>query len=269
MIRKDIFFISILITITLCFSTGWAQETPSSIDNLMKDAIAELGSEGSSDELVTTALMSDSKKSGKRAMFLSLLVPGLGEYYLGDHAGAKIFMGAEAMTWASYGGFKKLVDWRREDVDVYTYQHAGINIEGKDEEFLQILKRYPRSENQPNLSGSYNEGVRRDARYYYPYSPAEQEVYEQENYLIGDDAFIWDTPDNWVQYKVLLHKYRDADKKAFYMTGVAVVNRLVSAIHSVWLTRRMNKGIDNQKVNLDFQTDVVNQEAMVVLNIMY
>lgn len=261
-------FFGFIIFLTLLFSAAMsvADEPALSIDDQMKSAIAELNTT-ETNEPINLGL--STQKSGRRAMFLSLLVPGLGEYYLG-HNSARIFLGAEAVTWASYGGFKKLADWRREDLNSYTLQHAGVNIEDQDEDYLQILKRYPRSENLPNLSGSYNEAVRRDARYFYESGQIESmEAYEQDNYLTGDEAFTWDSPDSWTEYKVLLHSHRSADQKAFYMTGVAVVNRLVSAIHSAWLARRINKKSDQAKLSFELQTDLADPQARVVMNVTY
>jgi len=40
------------------------------------------------------------KKSLKKAFFMSLLLPGSGEYYAGAKTQAKAFLGAEAMIWS-------------------------------------------------------------------------------------------------------------------------------------------------------------------------
>lgn len=251
--------------------TGAADDIPQNIDAQMQSAMAELNLDAQTSEQPTLGLKNEpsGKKSIKRAMLFSLILPGAGEYYLGYKNTAYAFWGVEAATWSVYAGYKSIAGWRRDDLNAFTRKHAGIDVSGRDDDFLQILKRYPRSENLPNLSGSYNEGVRRDARILYPNDPSQQEQYEQENYLTGDDAFTWDTQDNWTQYKVLLHEHRDANKKAFLATGVAMLNRIVSVIDTIWLGKRYNKMQLSKNVGLELETDPIGDKTRLVLNYRY
>ena len=271
--KQTIFSIIILWIMTTKGFALTPEPVSPSIETQMKQAIVQLGNEPSK-RLQVSSVFSEpdaSPKSAKKALMLSLLVPGLGEYYIGAKRSSQIFLGTELLTWSGYAGFELLGSWRREDLNSFALQHAGVNIEGRDNKFLQILKRYPRSENLPNLSGSYNEIVRRDARYFYPHpdSTSARDNYFSENALTGDDAFTWDTRNNWNQYKILLHDYRQAGQYAFYMTGMAVMNRLVSALNAAWLAKKLNKNIDQNKVSIVFNPDVIKKKATLTLKVKY
>ncbi|OQY29819.1 MAG: hypothetical protein B6244_02335 [Candidatus Cloacimonetes bacterium 4572_55] len=248
-------------------------EDSAPINARMKLAIAELNHSGQDENPPNLGISLDKTgdKSIAKAALFSLILPGSGEYYLGHKTRAKVFFGAEAVTWGTYATYKKVADWRREDLDVFTNTHADIDVSDREDEFLQILKRYPRSENLPNLSGSYNEGVRRDARYYYPgLDDAEaREQYEQENYLTGDNSFTWDTRANWIEYRVLLHSYRDADQKAFYLTGVAFLTRLISVIDTIWLGKKYKKMRLSENMELELGGNPLKHHASLILKVKY
>ncbi len=264
---KMLIFIS-----TILFYTSYAlAEQPPSIARQMQQAIAELNNPADTQPSANLGLQAGSgkEKSRRLAVLLSLALPGAGEYYLGEKGRAKVFFGAEAATWAGYYGYKKVASWRREEVDAYALEHAGVDVSGRDDTFLQIVKRYPRSENLPNLSGSYNEIVRRDARNFYPNDLEKQREYAEANYLTGADAFTWDTRENWDYYKVLLHQQRNANKRAFYISGFALFNRITSMIDTIWIGRKYKNVKVSDKVGLEFDGNLLMQQAQVTMKVQY
>jgi hypothetical protein len=92
--------------------------------------------EQTSGESVVTPSASTPQKSAQKAFFLSLLLPGLGEYYAGNHLRAGIFLAAEATAWSLWGVYrgkgkdweKKYIDWQAEhwDFDRYNAYRRGV-----------------------------------------------------------------------------------------------------------------------------------------------
>ena len=59
--------------------------------------------------------ITEKPKSKGKAFFLSLLLPGLGERYVGSNTKSQIFVGTEVLLWLGYAGFNRYSAWRKED----------------------------------------------------------------------------------------------------------------------------------------------------------
>jgi hypothetical protein len=171
------------------------------------------------------------------ALLMSCAVPGWGEFYTGHPARGRAFMTAEAAIWASWGGFKVQAGMREDDWREHAEVFAGVP-DGASNAYYQDVADYIRSEGYD----SYNEAVRDDARSLYPDDPAGQDAYLAENGYFGDDAWEWESGDRFREYRRLRQLAGESDRRAFYMTGLAVLNRAVSAIDSAWMARRSREG---------------------------
>ncbi|MDO9067249.1 MAG: hypothetical protein Q7W05_02195, partial [Deltaproteobacteria bacterium] len=117
-----------------------------------------------------SALPRKSRKSARKAFFLSLLVPGSGEYYVGQKGYTKGFVAAEAVIWSAALFNKYQGDMWRRDYIGYAAQEAGSNSGRTDDFYYQNVYEWPNS-------FWYNEDQWRQARELYPYDPAAQQAY--------------------------------------------------------------------------------------------
>jgi len=157
--------------------------------------------------------------------------------YTGHTARGRAFMAAEATIWAAYAGFTVQTGMREDDYHEFARVFAGVP-DGVGSSYYEDIADYIRSEGYD----SYNEAVRDDARSLYPDDPAAQDAYFAENGRFGDAAWDWESDARFREYRHLRHLAGDSDRKAFYMTGLAVLNRALSAIDSAWMARLSRQG---------------------------
>lgn len=169
------------------------------------------------------------------ALLLSCVVPGLGEIYAGETTRGRWFVASEAAIWTGYGAFRLQESMRRDDYEEYAQIFGGAAASASDA-YLSDMGDYIRSEGED----SYNESIRSDARSLYPNDLEAQEQYFLENGYFGDDAWDWESKDIFLEYRYLRQEAARSERHAFYMTGLAVLNRAVSAIDSAWMARRHN-----------------------------
>jgi len=177
------------------------------------------------------------KKNPMVAFALSCLVPGWGEVYAGETTRGRWFMAAEAAIWGGYGAFVIQEDMRRDDYREYAQIFAGVSSDAP-ESYLSDIGDYIRSEGDR----SYNQAVRSEARSLFPDDLEAQEDYFLRNGYFGDLSWDWGDMDRYIQYIELRRAASRSERNAFYMTGVALLNRALSAIDSAWMVRRHNAG---------------------------
>ena len=175
----------------------------------------------------SSAISGDRGKSRAKALALSTLLPGAGQYYAGKKGRAKFFFLTESAIWTSFIVFEVQGYLRKGSYADYAQLMAGVDAEGKPEDFYRALGRYMRSDPGP---GSYNEDVRREARALYPDDKQQQDQYLQENGFFGKDAWQWQSEEDRAYYSSLRKKSQLSFRRATYMLGVAVANRILSAM---------------------------------------
>lgn len=174
------------------------------------------------------------KKSLKKAFFMSLVLPGAGEYYAGAKTQAKAFLGAEALIW-SFAAFNKFQGemWKR-DYRNFAAQQAGANPEQTEDIYYQNVYEYP-------SSYWYNEDLWAEARMIYPDDPQAQETYVIGLLYGSPDDWAWQTQSDWYQYRGLRVRSQEALHRISYSYGAAILNHLLSAVNAARLTKRYNK----------------------------
>ncbi|MBD3367301.1 MAG: hypothetical protein GF405_03865 [Candidatus Eisenbacteria bacterium] len=177
------------------------------------------------------------KKNPMIAVLLSLAVPGWGEIYAGHPERGRLFMAAEAGIWIGYASFRIQEDLRIDDYQDYAQSTLGVP-DGAGDAYYADIGDYLQSEGQ----SSYNEDIRREARSLYPDDLEAQDAYLAANGYFGEEAWQWGSVDEIRHYRELRQAAGESDRRAFYMTGLAVLNRALSAIDSAWMARRFNLG---------------------------
>jgi hypothetical protein len=161
-----------------------------------------------------------------RILLRSLTLPGWGQATLGRRTSAKVFLLTEAGIWGSFVSFRVQEAMRRRSYEVTAKLHAGIDLEDRDEEFRRIVGVYPSSE-------YYNlYVVRRDAANLYYDDPVEYENYIAAHELKGNDTWAWAGPESYDLYGEQRKLTRKAALRANAMLGLAIANRLLSAVHA-------------------------------------
>jgi len=197
------------------------------VQDFRQSLLVSTASPGESDSGASSAISSDRGKSRAKALALSTLLPGAGEYYAGKKGRAKFFFLTESAIWTSFIVFEVQGYLRKDAYVDYAQLVAGVDAEGKPEDFYRALSRYMRSDPGP---GSYNEDVRREARALYPDDKQKQDQYLLENGFFGKDAWQWQSEEDQAYYRSLRRKSQLSFNRATYMLGVAVANRILSAM---------------------------------------
>lgn len=150
-----------------------------------------------------------------KAMFMSLLVPGLGQRYAGANIKSNVFLGAEISLWLSYAGFKSYSLWRINDYENYAAAHAGVNLDGKNNTFFIDVGNFDNIHDH----NAYRLQQRNFNKYY-------QDI----------DYWYWDWESQAARDKFdqLRISADTADNRATFVLGAIVANHLISAIDAVW-----------------------------------
>ncbi|MBD3256921.1 hypothetical protein GF377_00715 [candidate division GN15 bacterium] len=181
------------------------------------------------------------RKSVFKAAALSALVPGGGQYYVGNKKTAYYFFAAEALTWIGYASFKIYSNWKEDDYIRYAAIHADARLEGKSDDFVDLVGFYDDIDQYNSLARAFD----------------------------PEREYLRDTPENhwrWAsdaerfEFRHLKNRSREADRRAEFMIGVAVVDRIISVIDAVRASRKHNRQMptefsDNGGLQYKFSVD--------------
>ncbi|MCX7995770.1 MAG: hypothetical protein N3A65_08395 [candidate division WOR-3 bacterium] len=161
---------------------------------------------------------------GMNPVLASAIVPGWGEWILKKKNEARTFFIIEGTLWISYYSFNYFGHKLEKSSRIFAFEHAGANPLRSDMEYFDNLEDY-------NSSDEYNLLVERDASWYYPDDPVKQQEYIKENGYFGEDAWEWDTLANRNFYWQRRKSARENLRRASFMTGFMIINRIVSVIN--------------------------------------
>jgi len=182
---------------------------------------------GDSPSSASSSEYGEGGKSRAKALAFSTLVPGAGQYYAGRKGRAYFFFLTESAIWTSFVVFEVQGYLRKDNYVEFAELMAGVDAAGKPEDFYRALGRYMQSDPGP---GSYNEDVRREARALYPDDKQAQDRYLQEDGYFGKSAWQWQSEQEQTYYRNLRKRSQLSFRRATYMLGVAVANRILSAM---------------------------------------
>jgi hypothetical protein len=149
--------------------------------------------------------------SMKKAMLLTMLFPGAGQYYADSKFKGQVFMGVEAAIWTGFIAYRVYGGWKKDSYQDFAAAHAGVDNSGKDEEFYDWVGFYE-SREQFNQLG----------RLYYPDRP----------YLPDNSSYDWqwDSDENRVYFKEMKDDSKRAFRNSTFMIGLAIANRIIAGI---------------------------------------
>ncbi len=165
------------------------------------------------------------RKSIGLATLYSLLLPGMGELYVGEYGMGNYFTIAEGALWLGLYGVDRHATALQDDARRYAAIHAGTTLQGKDDQYFVDISNF-------HDVYVYNDQVLRDR------DP--EKVYDP----MGADYWSWDSEAN-------RNTFRDqrvsADKMfnntRFEVAAIAV-NHVVSAINAARLAFSHNRKLD-------------------------
>ncbi|MCP4566039.1 MAG: hypothetical protein GY841_00505 [FCB group bacterium] len=155
--------------------------------------------------------MTGTRVSMKKAVLLSILLPGAGEYYAGSKFKGQVFMGVEAAIWSGFAALRMYGGWKKDDYKAYAAAQAGVDNSDKDEEFYDWIGFY---ENRDDFN--------QIGRLYYP----------ERDYMPDSPAnfWQWDSESSRLRYKEMKDDSKTAYRNSTFMLGLAILNRVVSSI---------------------------------------
>ncbi len=166
-----------------------------------------------------------------RILLRSLTVPGWGQATLGHRHAAATFAVMEVGIWSAFTSFRIQAQMRRQSYEHTALLFAGIDIRGRDEEYRRIVGAFASSEEYNLLV------VARDAANIYMQDAYNPDMVGYRAYLAvhslgGADAWSWSDQAAFDRYRDQRRNTQRASLRANTALGLAIANRLVSALHA-------------------------------------
>jgi TM2 domain-containing membrane protein YozV len=173
------------------------------------------------------------RKSVTLAVVYSLLVPGMGQTYVGSFRTGKYYLFAEGGLWLTYSGFQIYGNWLHQDAQSYATEHAAANFSGKDDQFEVNIGNF-------NTMDEYNQQKRNNRQYDLMYTGSQYQ-------------WDWGRNDaNRLQFKsIRIHSASVYDNSRFII-GAVVVNHIISAFMAGRAAAAYNRSLaDEQSWHID------------------
>ena len=174
------------------------------------------------------AFDADGTKSIGLAFLYSLILPGMGELYVGDYGAGKYFTLGEGILWLTYGSMERYGTWLRDDARSFAVAHADIGVDGKDDQFFVDIGNF-------GSMDEYNQQRLRD-----------REV--GRLYNISSSSWTWDADANRALYRDLRISHDRVFNNTRFVVAAIIVNHLVSAVNAARLAVSYNKGLEASMV---------------------
>jgi hypothetical protein len=152
-------------------------------------------------------------KSVPKAVLYSLLLPGMGELYVGEYGTGKYFTIAEAALVITLGSVHWYANWLQNDARSYAAQHAGAPADGKSDQYYIDLGNFD------NIY-AYNEAVLRSRDVFKVYDPSSSSYWN------------WDADANREQYRQLRVESDNMFNNTRFVVAAIAINHIASAINA-------------------------------------
>ena len=172
----------------------------------------------------------------RKAVLLSLLLPGAGELYSGHKGRATGFFISEGAIWANFAAWEVAGHLRKNDYIEQARLNAGLGTESESDDYWRLVGTYLRSSGSG--PDSYEDALRRDARNEFPSDPAAQDAWVAARLPTGNRAWDWTSASLRESYIETRQNSTRAFSRAKFSFALAILNRVVSAIDTQVLHRR-------------------------------
>ena len=168
------------------------------------------------------------RKSITKAMLLSMVLPGAGEYYAGNKSRFRLFLGIEGAVWSGFFGFRTYGSWKKKDYKGFAALHAGVDLEGKSDEYFENMTYY-------DSRDEYNQFAK---------------LYHGDNAMIYPENdfwnWEWDNQHSKSHFRKLRNQSKSAYRKALFMVGLAALNRIVSVLDAARSVKKFNRQLGSE-----------------------
>lgn len=172
------------------------------------------------------------KKSVGKALLFSLLIPGAGEYYVGETSYLKFFLGLEIVGWGTLFFNRYYYNSMQKDYMAFASLHAGVDKRNKDDQYWIDIGKY-------------------DDIYSYNNKRANQWRIEELYKVNKNNYWRWDSYDNRYIYDYKRLKSVSVKNREVFITVGILLNHLVSAVNAVRLARKHNKNLAQSSFNYE------------------
>lgn len=153
------------------------------------------------------------EKSVALSAIYSLMLPGMGELYVGDYSVGKYFTIAEVSLWITWTGFQMYGGWIQTDARNYAVQHADVSTAGKNDQYFIDIGNF-------QSVYAFNQEMLRERN---PY----------QTYDVSSSSFwSWDADANREHYRQLRISSDETYNDSRYVIAAVVINHLASAINA-------------------------------------
>ena len=181
--------------------------------------------------------------SKTKYVLYSLILPGAGQWGMGEKNRAKFFIGAEALLWMGYFSTNAYADVIQKNYQAYAAVHANIEQQDKTEQYWIDIG------SADNIYAFNEQQLReRNLEAVYP----ESDLYYWQ----------WDSQDNQGSYNSLRVQEHDWERRATFIVGALILNRIVSVIDVIRIIHKEKKQPSEQQSSLSlfYHTDRYNEE---------
>ncbi|MFQ6008302.1 MAG: hypothetical protein ACE5K8_05045 [Candidatus Zixiibacteriota bacterium] len=205
-----------------------------------------------------------SYKSPAKAFFLSLAVPGLGQFYYGSKVKPLVFLSAEVVSWVFYTKWHRDGDDLTNEYEAFNQAHwSRDRYENKylwwtynvtDDELInaqEITHHLPDDMNQQyyEMTGKYNQ-------FAWGWDDAELDGRRLDDFNASDpppaikDSFTTPYSARRIQYEKMRDDANNKYDQATRMIFVSMANRLISAFEAYFVTRNRNNKTKGSGIDL-------------------
>lgn len=163
---------------------------------------------------------SAARPSKRKAIFMSMLLPGLGERSIGSYRTAKYFYSSESSLWLSLIIFHKRKEWKKEDYQVYAAAMAGVKNGGKNDQFYSDVSNYSDVD-------EFNAAIRRSRE-------------PRSVYNAADEFWSWSSEGERLKFKSLKLESDTAGQNVKRIIGGMIVNRIFSVMNTIYRYNKLN-----------------------------
>lgn len=178
--------------------------------------------------------------STKKAMMLSAISPGMGQFYTKNYTKGAVFLVADLSIWFALARFNY-----EEKLAVDKYKTYALNVGGVEavpsKEYYQTIQKY-------QSSRDYNMNVERFARDYYLIinnDPVGYEQYLESNLVPEEYTWDWKNAKNLATYQDLRRDKQDLEIYSNFAIAAVIINRVISVIDAVKSTKKINLHSNN------------------------
>lgn len=174
-------------------------------------------------------------KSVFKAGLYSAILPGAGEFYLGAKKKARVFFVVEAISWIGFASFRTYSGWKKDDFVRFAAVNANAQLEDKSNEFHDLVGFFSDID-EANTRGR----IETPGQEFLPDTP--------------ENHWRWTSSADQEVYRTLKNRSREANRRADFLLGAAIVNRIVSVVDAVISAKKEGRKIGRKFTTLNRPT---------------